>query len=337
MPFSLQRTTSKKMHYTPRIFCKLMSALITGIVLVTPSCLPNPFEDSSFDGSGDALSSASSNTSMLEGIWYVTLEYLDSGNTSLIEVEFLSSGQALYFLQEGQDLFSVDPYATVQCDVSSSFTVNVNVQYSYEDLYSGEYVSCEIAMVGTMDPTGDYLSASGTKTSTTSAGVVIDTIYASSTKGAGSGSANTWMLDGVWEGAVESNGWASVAECEFLPSGQGVSFLMDGEDIFSADPQATLQCDVSSSFAVLLDAQYTLYIDEIGAYASVTIALEGTMDPAGDSLDLDGLLTLTVDGFSTGPTNVYSSFTKRAGLLRGDGEGPWHNPWHGDDLLSTER
>ena len=162
-----------------------MGALITGIVLVTPSCLPNPFGDSSFGGSGDASGSASANTSMLAGIWDGTLDYPDYGYTSLTEVEFLSSGQALYFLQNGEDLFSVDPSATVQCDVSSSFAVNLNVQYSYYDDYSGEYVSCDIVMVGTMDPAGNYLSASGTQTFTTSAGVFVDTIYASSTKRSG--------------------------------------------------------------------------------------------------------------------------------------------------------
>ena len=162
-----------------------MGALIAGIVLVTPSCLPL------LGGSDDAPSSSvndsvndSDNTAMLEGIWDGTLEYPD-GHISIMEVEFSSSGQALSVVEDGRDLFSLDPSATVQCDVSSSFAVNLNVQSSYYDDYFGEYISCDIVMVGTMDPAGNYLSASGTQTITTSVGVFEDTIYASSTKRSG--------------------------------------------------------------------------------------------------------------------------------------------------------
>jgi len=279
------------------------------------------------------------NTWMLEGVWDGAIDYSDYGYTSLTAIDFLFSGEAFYFFQDGVDLFLVDPLATVQCHVSSSFAVNFNARYNfYNEL--GELISCTVEIVGVMEPTGNSLIGSGTRTFTTASGVFSsETISASFTNLSSSvnDSFNTSMLEGVWDGTVDySDGYTSILEGEFLPSGQALYFLSDGEDVLLVDPLATVQCDVSSSLIANLDVEYS-YEDEItGFVILVESELVGRMDPTGNNLVFSGTITVTDSGFIE-TIAAYATLTERSSVLRGDGDGPGHNPWHGDDLLSTER
>ena len=323
------------MSHQSGIFCKAICLLMTGMFLVTTSC--GLMDDIMDEFSDDTLNESSSNNHMLEGIWDGTLEYPESSFTSFSVMEFSPSGQVLYFSENGVDLFSLDPFATVQCDVSSDFAVNLNVQYSYYDEIEG-IVYCEAAMVGTMDPTGNSLSGSGTKTFTMANGVVNTyTIHAESTKRSGgpNESANNHMLEGIWDGTLEYPESSSFIEMEFLSSGEAIYFALAG---VGNGPDDTMQCDVASDLTLNLTAQGSLFIPELDDYFDMVVEMSGDMDPAGNIFSASGTLSLFHDQFGElGTSDIYAECTKLSGLLRGDGEGSRHNPWHHDYYFSTKR
>ena len=200
-------------------------------------------------------------TSLLEGAWYFTIT--DLVETGIHSIEFNETGAMLHWVTPyGVNIARLDPVSDLQAYVSSSYSVDLAGQYTFEDEGSTFSVSLEFSgdMAGATEST---ISLDGI-VKVYSEGYLVSLLHstAEANRSAVSGTndnANFAFLEGEWVLATnhESSSRWNYMTCH--ANGEILEWLLsDGEDVFSLDSEASAMANISSDNQARTEMYYEL-------------------------------------------------------------------------------
>ena len=207
------------------------------------------------------------NTSLLEGTWYLTMT--DLIETGIHSIEFNQTGTMLNWVTPyGVNIPRLDPASDLQAYVSSSYSVDLAGQYTFED--EGSTFSVSLEFSGDMATTTESTISLDGIVKVYSEGYLISLLHSTaeanrSTVSGANDNANFAFLEGEWVFVTNHELGSRWNYMTCHANGEILEWVLsDGADVFNLDPEASAVANISSDNQARTEMNYEL--ESIGGF-----------------------------------------------------------------------